>query len=412
MRKRKEYVAIKIYILIHIISTLVIGIRTIVNHKSYGEAHVMTLTLSKHEIIGVLIAQVLTLAFAYIFFLLTKQQRVHVFRSRVRFIINNNKMHCFILVIIFAQIIFSFKTGNGRLGHISTSNLSSLMNILDITSFFPIYYFCCREKKKRYWANIILFCVWKLICGWTGFILIIAFYELYIRIRNNKSFLLTISTKMYFFLACGMIAAGGLIYSYLYRLKFIVRYSSDPGVMQYTDGINALVSRFTNFPVSLAGVQNHNVISQLNNLNNNWYTEIVITFRSLIPGFLWHNKDELRSFGNMVLQSIYPNLENGTSTGYLCWVYWWNILESSIYEFTIYIVAFIVFFYFTKRIIYSFETKKGLMDFLYFIVVFDVFNGSSMENLFGYGYMGLIYTIPIMFFGGIIKIIKEKKEVL
>lgn len=404
MKQRKEFLAIRIYICIHILATFIIGLSTILKYESYGDAVGMSLRLSRVEIGFVLFVQMLTLVATYYFFLWTYNKRVYFTNKRLKFIIITSRMHFFVLAVLIVQIFFSLKTGNARIGHEVTSGYSFIMNLLNITAFFPIYFFCCRGGKI-YWANVILYCVWKLICGWTGFVLSVAFYEMYLLIRENKYKILSqISARLYVLFSAFLILAGGWLYSYFYRIKGFVRYGYDIGKLTFLEGLNRLISRFTNFPVSLIGVQEHEQIVKLSNLQNNWYTETILTFRPLIPGFLWHGKENLRSFGNIVLQAIYPTLGTGTSSGYLCWVYWANILESDLTMFLFYAFALVIFFVVSKKIIYAFEIERGLLDFLYFDLIFAIFSVGVMESIFGYGYIGLIYILPIMILLGLIKV--------
>ncbi len=408
MRQHKEYVVMKIYICIHIMATLIVGLRTIIDHKPYGEAGGMHLELSRFSIALILLIQICTLGLTYVFFLLTKNNRVRLSKKKTKFEINKNRADKFIFIILIVQLIFSLKTGNGRLGYEVQSSFSPILNLLDISSFFPIYFFCCRGRKL-YWYNVVIFCIWKLLCGWTGFVMTIAFYELYILIRENaKSIISKINSNAYYVTSILAILIGGGIYSILFRVKTIIREHFDPGILSYYEGLNNLVLRFTNFPVSLVGIQEHTRIAELSRIYNNWYTEVILTFRSLIPGFIWKNKGELRAFGNLVLLSIYPTLGTGTSTGYLCWAYWYNILESSVLMFVFYFIALLFFFQVSKNIIYAFEDEKnlGLLDFLYFEMIFKVFNGAALESTFGYGYIGMIYILPVMILLGIIRIRK------
>lgn len=404
MRQKNEYVVMKIYIFIYIFSTLVVGIKTLVNYEPYGEAIGMTLKMSRFEIGMILIVQILTLASTYVFFSITKKSRLSISSGKIKLLISDKKIHGFMFLILLLQIIFSLKTGNGRLGHETKSHISSFMNMLNVKSFFPIYYFC-GKRKKLYWINLFMFCIYEIICGWSSFVFTLLFYELFIRLREDKNkYLKWFNSKTYIPLSTLFLLLGGRFYSYLYRIKFYVREGYDAGHLSFLGGLSRLISRFTNFPVSLVGIQEHRKIVELSRLQNGLLTEIMIVFRSLVPGRIWVGKADLRAFGNIVLQSLYPTLESSTSTGYLCWVYWGNIFESSKVTFLFYFIALIIFTFISKKLIYSFETEPGKMDFLYFELIFRIFDGSTMEGVFGYGYIGLLYILPIMFILGIVKV--------
>lgn len=182
-----EYKALKFYLKLILFSTIYIGFITIVNYQSYGEAANLTLTLGKDMLFLILVMQCSTILFAYFFFIKTKKLRFTWGCSYYKFVIDGRKIHPFVLVVLVAQIIFSLRTGNGVVGATSVSSLSGIFNIFNIQSFMPIYYIVARDiHKKIYWINVICYVIYEIICGWSGFILTIACYELFLYLKYGK----------------------------------------------------------------------------------------------------------------------------------------------------------------------------------------------------------------------------------
>jgi hypothetical protein len=78
-------------------------------------------------------------------------------------------------------------------------------------------------------------------------------------------------------------------------------------------------------------------------------------------------------------------------------------------DFFVYIIVVFILLMVSKKIIYMFDNGNGNVDILYFMLIFQFFDGYSAETLFGYGYIGLIYLIPLMMLLGIIKLQSTEK---
>lgn len=410
----KGYDVLKIYAKIYIYATLIIGIMTIVNYESYGEAAYLKLQLGRVELMLILILQCISLALVYPIFIKTRRKHL-VFKGvpSYKFRVQKTKIHIFVFILLLAQIIFTLRTGNGVVSGTVNSSISFLFNIFKIQNFMPIYYIVAREpKKKNYWINIVLYCIYQTICGWTGFILLVAFYELYLFVKYSKN------EKYFRFVykwsgvaAIGAFSVGAYIYKYAYAIKNTIRYGYDHLPLSYFEGLEKLVSRLTNFPVSVLAVQNHAEITQLYQNQGVWNWEVLSIFRSLVPGFIMPNKT-YRTFSNIVLQSLYSNITNTTSTGYCCWIYWANILEANFFCFILFVFVTVFLFIVSKKLIYAFDDGSGDVDILYFVLLFSLINGGSVESLFAYGYIGLVYLIPIMILLGLIKVEKNNVKSL
>lgn len=405
---KNEYYVLKIYTKMHVFATLIIGAMTIINYESYGEAAYLNLKLERVELMIILALQCLTMCFAYPFFLYTKKKKIVIKGiPSYKFEIQKSKIDVFVMIILIAQILFTLQTGNGVVNGTVNSNLSFLFNIFKIQNFMPLYYMVARDTKKAtYWINIVLYCIYQFCCGWSSFIMIIAFYELFLFAKyGKKDRLLNIIYKFNSIATIAAFGIGGYIYKYAYSIKNSIRYGFEFPPLDYMEGLEKLVSRLTNFPISVLGVQNHAAIAELYQKQGVWNWEVLSIFRSLIPGFLMPNKT-YRSFSNLVLQSLYPNLSSNTSSGYCCWIYWANILEANFFCFILFIIVTVVLLIISKKIIYAFDDGSGKVDILYFLLIFNFFNGASVESLFAYNYIGLIYILPIMIFLGFIRVKK------
>lgn len=118
---------------------------------------------------------------------------------------------------------------------------------------------------------------------------------------------------------------------------------------------------------------------------------------------------EYRPLGNIVKWALWEDQEIGNGTGYNFFVYWANILECNISCFVIGIVVFLVLTICSIKIIYAFDNGSKDVEVLYFFFLFGLFSETSLATNFGYGYISLIYTIPILFLIGAIKIKRRQQ---
>lgn len=410
----KEYYVFKIYVLFYLFSSIFIGVSTIINYQMYGEAMSVHLTLDKIDLIFLLILHCSTLLATIPLFKATKNLWIRFKKNHIRiYFVIDKKINVFVFIVLFLQLLFSLYSGNGVVGQdqdAPNSIIALFMNMLKISQFMPIYYVVARNvKKKIYWLNIMLWLIYQLACGWSQIILQIFILEFYLRIKTGSSGkFVQLLYKLNVLVSPILLMGGAIIYKYAWALKNTIRNGYIFLPLNYPDALSALISRFTSYPITVTAFQNQNKISALYQLQGIRFADIRAIFRPLLPGILMPNKS-FRTLNNLVMQSIYPNITNTTSSGYCPWLIWWNLFSSDILDFLVYVVIFLLLFIISKTIIYMFDDGTKNVEILYFLLVFQFLSGSSAETMFGYGYIGLIYFIPIMVF---FKIIRIKKGII
>lgn len=275
----------------------------------------------------------------------------------------------------------------------------------------PVYYVCARETKKPlYWCNVGLYLVYEFLCGWSGQIIQVIFFELFLFVKHKKG-KQKITTIFQFsnVLTGAAFLAGSGLYSYIFSLKNSIRYAVPFGSIAplgFMEGAKQLLSRFTNYPITVAAVQNHARIAQLYAAQKKPFWELETILSPLVPRFLMPNK-EYRPLGNLVKQAIWEDNPIGTGTGYNFFVYWMNIFECNFGCFVAGIMVFLVLACVSKQIIYAFDNGSKDVELLYFFFIFGIMSETSLSNIFGYGYISLVYTIPFLIVTGAVKIRKR-----
>lgn len=413
--QHNEYNILKIYYKFNIYAAIVIGTMEIVNYTSMGEVKGLILQLGRLELFLLLIIQIATLGLVYPAFLWTKDKQIGFHKGfQYKLEINYKAMHNFMLFLLIANILFTSATGNATLGREITSKFSFIFNIIQISPIFLIYYVCVRETNKPiYWINILLYMVFRFMCGWSGHILTIIFLEAFFRIKYQK-IRINLSCPLRFngILVVAAFFMGSWIYCFVFPFKNSIRYGYSIGSfspLNFSLGVAELLSRFTNYPVTVAAVQNHNLIASLYQEQGRPLWEVESIFSPLLPRFLMPNK-EFRTLSNIAKWSVHPNMERGTGSGYNFLVYMANIFECNIVCFLLAVVAFVVLFIISKKIIYLFDNGNKNVEILYFMLLYSVFSGSNLSTMFGYGFIPLVYTIPVMVILGIVKVRRRENR--
>lgn len=404
-----EKYVLRIYRAIYVIATLIIGFMTIVTRKMYGEGVGISLRQDTGTLIILLAIDVGMLLLTIPVFNLLKNVRFtisHTGRGH-KLVLDQQKIHPFIFIIFILEIVFTLRTGNGVVGNTSQASgtmLSYIFNILKVNAFMPVYYIAARDtKKKLYWINIVLWLIYMILCGWSSTIMLIFFLEFYLRAKYRKSGYNTALLYRASAVIAGVATlAGGFFYKYLFAIKFTIRYGYNVAPLSYSEGLSKLILRFTSFPLAIVSWQNNDRIASLYQAQGVAYADVKSIFRSLVPGSLM-NKN-FRTLNNIIIQSMYSDVTNTTSSDYPLPLFWMNLIHADLGDFIVYLMITILFLVISKKIIYWFDNGSGDVDILYFFLIFNFMSGYSIESLFGYGYMGLFYFISIMFILGIIKI--------
>ena len=409
--KNEDYV-LRVYMSIYIISSFIIGVIVIVTMQNAGEVAILPISLSREALGLVLLIHLATLAFVLPFYQATKRFYIGFSKDyEIKLTFNNKRMHRIMLAILLIQTVYVIKAGYGNAGGEFENiypRLTQLLNLLKIDSFFPIYFVCVREKKVIFWCNTALYLGMRLLQGWSGDILVIVLIEAYLYAKNHRlSINIRKILKRSVVLSGTAVLIGAGLYQVIYPVKFYFR----TGYLQkisYAESVKNLISRFTNYPIDIAAIQNNNEIAAFHLQQGVKNAEIISFFRSLVPSAIFKNKD-FSTLNAVILRTVYPELERGTSTDYNIFFYAYNLISINRLDFYAYVVVFIFLFLITKSLLKSFDNGGNDTNILYFILVFQIFYGISMENVFAYGYIGSAYLLLILTLSGIIKIIKQQK---
>lgn len=394
------------YLFIYVFSLLLIGVATLVTGETYGEA--INVHLDRFTLCILLILYLLTYVLTYWIYRRTQNNFIHI---RVpKFKINKKRIHIFFFCCLIISAIGTMIFGVGKLEAVVTTNFGFLFNLIKFSEFFPIYYVVARdEKKKLYWINIVLFCLIRTIQGWSGWIMTVAVLELFFQEKKHgligKLFRLFKAKIM----SLAAIVFGGLTYYYISPLKNAIRYNISMKWFRLTffESFTALVERFCNFAVYTSAWQNVRGMTLMYNMQGIELAEFKSIFIPLVPSVLMPNKN-IRSMGNIVQQAMWPTLENGTSTGYGFWMYWYTLFRCDFVDFIVTFITFIVGCLLTFSILKSFDNEDHDCRILYFMFLVSIANGTGVSQLFGYGYLASIYLIVPMVLFGVIKIVHTK----
>lgn len=382
-----------IIIIFLIICHIVAGFTMISERKYTGEFEGFFLSVGNEYIIGLLISTIIGYFLLLFIYNYTKNKKIFILKGK-RFYFNKKRFSYIFLFFAISQIIFFLYTGVGKVGGDATSPISFIFSMFNVNCLFGLYYFICRNSDNRaiYFVNIVLFCALQLMKGWTGFLLSIFFYELYFYFKRNPINSILNYAKVLFFPVIAILI-GGKIYQYLHAYKNLIRLNAEIE-NTYLDGITLLLSRLSFFPVAVGAYQNTNIIRDLYYFDYLPLREIQALFRPLAPGFIMPDKD-FRIIGNLVVQSFYPDVTSITSSNFGIISYLQLLLNVNIADFLIYVIVSVLLLILVKSLFDSVEEKKGDLNFLYFLLLLNMYEIGSLEMVFGYGILPIVFFIPL-----------------
>jgi hypothetical protein len=382
-----------IIIIFLIICHIVAGFTMISERKYTGEFEGFFLSVENEYIVGLLISTIIGYFLLLFIYKYTKNKKIFMLKGK-RFFFNKKRFSYIYLFFTIIQIIFFLFTGVGKVGGDATSPISFIFSMFNVNCLFGLYYFICRNSNNRaiYFVNIVLFCVLQLMKGWTGFVLSIFFYELYYYFKRNPINSILNYAKVLFFPVIAILI-GGKIYQYLHSYKNLIRLNAEIE-NTYLDGITLLLSRLSFFPIAVGAYQNTNLIKDLYYFDYLPLREIQALFRPLTPGFIMPDKD-FRIIGNLVVQSFHPYVTSTTSSNFGIISYLQLLFNVNIADFLIYIIVSVLLLILVKSLFDSVEEKKGDLNFLYFILLLNMYEIGSLEMVFGYGILPIVFFIPL-----------------
>lgn len=398
-----EFIIIFFLVICHVIA----GISMVTTRNYSGDLEGFPLKLGNETVLSILLIIILGYILVLFTYRITANRKIKIF-ANYNVLVNKNRFSYLFLIATIAQILFFLKTGVGKVGGDATSSVSFIFAMFNVSCLFGLFYFICRTETNRflYVLNILLFCTLQLLKGWSGFLLSIFFFEIYFYFKRNpvKSFLNYFRVLTFPMIA---ILIGGKIYQYLHAYKNLIRFNAEIE-NSYSEGITLLLSRLSFFPVAVGAFQNTDKINKLYYYSYIPLRDIQALFRPLAPGILMPNKD-FRIIGNLVIQSFHPEVSSATSSNFGVLSYIGVLIQVNFIEFIFYIFISIILLILVKSFFDTIESKKGELNFLYFILLLNIYEVGSLEMIYGYGILPIIFFFPIFIFFGIVKFSKKQQ---
>ncbi|HIF9248506.1 TPA: oligosaccharide repeat unit polymerase [Photobacterium damselae] len=313
--------------------------------------------------------------------------------------IKYQKLNYLMSALLIINLLFIINTGVGVVGSHTTSPFTPLVFFLKPDTFFYIYFLIFRPKigefKIIFIINIVLFCLLKFSQGWSGFVFLLFFIELYYRFNQ-----ISIKKIIYIMIAPFLIILlGGGVYSKVYVLKNEIR-GNDVDSISFYEGVEHLANRLSYLPITIGGVQNKEKIIDLYQSDGYQLKEFKSVLRPLVPSVLFKNKD-FRTLNNVVMQSYYPNITKSTSSNFGLPLYIYLLYSISPLDAFLYIGLVIIFVFLMKLTYDIISPIKGQLNFLFLL---GVMNLGSLEVSFSYSFFSNITFIVIAIVIGAFKI--------
>ena len=393
-------IAEKTILFLYFWSILISSISMLVSGYYTGELEGFFVNISKIELVGLISLQLIGFFFLYNIYKISKTQRFCIRGYKLK--INTRRFFVFFVVICLVNIVFVVRTGVGVVNSEAKSSVSFLFAIINPDYLFPLYYVIGKEyyiRKKQascklfFYAGVIIYSILEFSQGWTGFLLVVSFIELffYFRFRNKsiiQRFIVPIILPVF------LILLGGKAYQYLYQYKNEVR-GNEISSLSYREGVTKLISRMTNLPLAVGSLEKIDEIKNLYVSDPIKYKELRGFFRPILPSIITGTK-EYRPINNHAVQAFYPELKNNTSSDLGLVSYSLVLLNADILEWSVWLLASILLILFFKIIFSLVERYPGQLDVLFFLLLTRYYNSASLETTFGYGFVGLLYIILVM----------------
>ena len=394
----------KIVIIIYCLCHIILAAFMIQSNGYLGEAKSMAvLEISKLGIVLNLFIITIGYIVLYYYYLKTKDKK-----TKFRIIIKKKRLHIFFSFLLGVSFLFFLLTGIGKAGTSSSSSLSFLFSIFSIKALFPFYYFLGREKKPIYVFNIVIFVLYRLLQGWSGFLFDIFIYELFLYCSKHKDKIKFKNIKIFFYSFLALLFSG-VIYQYIYGLKNYIRYEvSKINFLTFRQGLIEITNRLSFFTQATAALQNQEIIKSIYiSYSPMPLKEIIAFFRPIMPSFIMTNKIFL-SINAIAKQSMvmYPIENTSLNIGIISYAI--SLFNADLMAGIIWIILLFVSIKAIRIIIKSLEEYQGQLDILYFILLINVYNIGSLETVIASNYIPLLFMFPVLWFLKIFKIYRVK----
>jgi hypothetical protein len=371
-----------------------------------GDIGLFKIELEGIEVFFIYIINILLLLLAY---KVCKHSNVVKSQKLKRIFVNFNdrKVHLFIFIMLLGQILFLVSTGVGRLLSGASSQYSFIFQMIHPDFLILIYYLKYRENSKvMFWLNILLFSIFTLLQGYTGFMLTFFIFELYFYFRDMKISAFK-SIVVSILLPISMLTLGSVLYQYVYPLKMEIRGLSSGYIpLDYQSSLQKLSSRLTFFPVSVGAFQRGDEVEKVFVDSEMDLKELVGFFRPIAPSFLF-DKSSFNSLSNDVLRAYKPDIiiSTGTDIGIFGYVY--LLMKSDFLQGVLYIISLTLLTLLLKKTCKTLLGRSG--NFLFFIfMIKGVYYTASLEVIYTDFFKFLLFVLPIMFIFRVVRIYLPK----
>jgi len=400
-------VATKIFISIYVWALTISFIRVVITGSYGGELCTFNVGFGQVELYGLYILNLMS--FLFIYFAYKLASSIHI-NAHVKFKINSKLLTHVIFVVCFLHILFVTMTGVGRVGSGNKNDVSFLFNMLDPKYIFPLFYVLVKsdgayyaKTKVKFYAVVVSYCILKIVQGWSGYLLLIALLEAHFFFKNrqyskcNEAMIVMVAPLI-------LMVAGGLIYKHAYEVKTYIRGAQEE--ISYGEGVDKFVNRLTFFPNSLGAIERHSDISNLYTEQGVGFKEVKGIFRPVLPSLIVGDKS-YRSINNLSVQAFYPDVTAVTGSDIGLLAYTLVLLNIDVGEWAVWfaITATLTFLY--KVFLDALGGKE--FNILMFLLFLKVGYTASLEFVFGYGYLGLLYWIVFSLLSGVMNIQVQRR---
>ena len=407
---RKNNGIIISFLLLYVISAIISVVQTLQQKDFPGELIGHYRYISTTEVVTLSTINIISFLICYMIFISFQSFNLRV-NKNIGIKFNDERMSSIIFIVLIAQVVFLIVTGVGKVtvnaGEVATSNYSALFAFLKPEPFFFLYFLYFRTKidfKYKYYKlftiNIVLFILFKVLQGWTSFILLLFFLEMYTRFTKVKS-------AMALGLPIFIIFFGGWVYQYAFVLKNEIR-GIETSSLTYYQGVEQLTSRLSMNSNSLAAYQNFDKVVELYKQEKLPLKESLSILRPIVPGGMIDKS--YRILNNNIMASYVPDLNQFTSSDFGVVMYYSILYKASFPDFLLCLVLTLFFYFFAKIFFDSIAVYKGQYDILLFFIIFYSFYTVSLEGVFGQGFIPYLYTFVFLSMLGAIRFNKITKK--
>lgn len=394
-----------IYVFFSILPLFINALWIIILKEFRGEFQYSSLPvlLDSISVLYIFVWGMIFFIFSVLLYAFCNKKRV-VISSKYKIKTNRKRLEIYIILLILVNFLLYVGTGIGKAGGAyQQKSWTFLIYFWNYDFFFWCYYYhYAKDRNKKYYFIVILFCLLQFVQGWTAFVFNIFLCEIFIRCDSKKISLKAVFLTPIFFIG------GSALYTLMFPIKFWIR----TGKLQWItfwDGILRLSERLSFFSYTTVAIQNQdNILSLFYNFNSK-YGEPISFFYPWVPSFLLPNKS-MRLLNNVTMLSAYPNFGTDTSAG-LGYAYPFLLGKMGIQVILLFFILVFLYFFTNKILIDNLavndERSYNYSSYMFFLVVLNIFNGYTFRRIGTY--VPVIWTFVMLLLFGVFKIQRKVK---